>query len=92
MEALQMLKFHLKKDHLKFMQNWVTPEKHMAEDDPDEDLLCNLLQGDFQAELRAFRQFAHNVVNHVRRNGGRPQRLRTGRPCGRSSDGRSLSP
>ena len=50
-EALQMLKFHLKKDHLKFMQNWVTPEKHMAEDDPDEDLLCNLLQGDFQAEL-----------------------------------------
>ena len=51
MEALQMLKFHLKKDRLSFMQNWVTPEKHMVEDDPDEGLLHNLFQGDFQAGL-----------------------------------------
>lgn len=46
-----MLKFHLKKDCLNFMQNWVTLEKHMTKDDPGKDLLHNLLQGDFQAGL-----------------------------------------
>ena len=51
MEALQMLKFHLKKDRLNFTQNWLTPEKHMTEDDPDEDLLRHLLQGNFQDGL-----------------------------------------
>ena len=51
MEALQMLKFHLKKDCLNFTQNWLTPEKHMTEDIPDEDLLRHLLQGNFQDGL-----------------------------------------
>jgi hypothetical protein len=51
MEALQMLKFHLKKDRLNFTQNWVTPETDMTEDDPDGDLLHDLLQGNFQDGL-----------------------------------------
>jgi len=45
MEALQMLKFHLKKKHLNFMEGWVIPESEMLKDDPDEDLLVKLLQG-----------------------------------------------
>jgi len=44
MEALQMLKFHLKKERLNFTESWVTPESQMTEDDPDEDLLDNLLK------------------------------------------------
>jgi hypothetical protein len=46
MEALQMLKFHLKKERLNFTESWVTPESQMTEDDPDEgrDLLDNLLE------------------------------------------------
>jgi hypothetical protein len=45
MEALQMLKFYLKKERLNFTQNWLTPENHMTHDEPDEeDLLCRLLQ------------------------------------------------
>jgi hypothetical protein len=52
MEALQMLKFYLKKEHLNFTQNWLTPEKHMMHDDPDEeDLLHRLLQDNFQDGL-----------------------------------------
>jgi hypothetical protein len=48
MEALQMLKFHLKKKRLNFMEGWLTPESEMLKDDPDEDLLAKLLQGNFQ--------------------------------------------
>jgi len=45
MEALQMFKFHLKKERLNFMESWVMPQLQMTEDDPDdgEDLLCNFL-------------------------------------------------
>ena len=46
-----MLKFNLKKEHLNFAEGWMTSEKQMTEDEPDEDLLCNLLQGDFQNAL-----------------------------------------
>ena len=46
-----MLKFHLKKDRLNFMQNWLMPEKHMTADDPGEDLLRHLLQDNFQDGL-----------------------------------------
>lgn len=42
MEALQMLKFYLKKERLDFTSNWVTSEKQQTEDDPDEDLLLKL--------------------------------------------------
>jgi hAT family C-terminal dimerisation region len=46
MEALQMLKFYLKKERLNFAESWVTPESQMTEDDPDEgcDLLDNVLK------------------------------------------------
>ena len=48
MEALQMLKFHLKKERLNFTKGWVTSEKLMVDDHPDEDLLAKLLDGDLQ--------------------------------------------
>jgi len=48
MEALQMLKFYLKKDRLNFTAAWMTVEQQMTEDDPDEDLLCTLFQDNFQ--------------------------------------------
>jgi hypothetical protein len=48
MEALQMLKFHLKKVHLNFAQDWITLENKMLVDDPGEDLLESLLRGSFQ--------------------------------------------
>ena len=60
MEALQMLKFPLKKDCLNFMQNWLTPEKHMTEDDPDEDLLHHLLQDNFQDGLDQVIQYINS--------------------------------
>jgi hypothetical protein len=51
MEALQMLKFHLKKEHLNFTADWITVEKWMIDDDLDEDLLCKLLDSDYQDGL-----------------------------------------
>ena len=45
METLQMLKFHLKKECLDFTNAWITPEAHMLQDEPDEELLHLLLQG-----------------------------------------------
>jgi hypothetical protein len=48
MEALQMLKFHLKKERLSFTKNWKMPETLMMDDDPEEDLLHKLLDGDTQ--------------------------------------------
>ena len=46
MEALQMLKFYLKKECLNLAESWVMPESQMTEDDLDEnhDLLDNLLK------------------------------------------------
>ena len=46
-----MLKFHLKKARLNFTQAWMTSEKQMLKDDPDDDLLAKLLQGNFQDDL-----------------------------------------
>jgi len=43
MEALQMLKFALKKARLNFTDGWITPEKVMREREPEEDLLAALL-------------------------------------------------
>ena len=48
MEALQMLKFHLKKERLDFTKGWTTSERQMVDDNPDEDLLAKLLDGDLQ--------------------------------------------
>ena len=56
MEALQMLKFHLKKERLNFTAGWITLEKDLVDDAPEEDLLQSLLRGDFQDTLdRAIR-------------------------------------
>ena len=43
-----MLKFHLKKLRLNFTEAWVTSENQMVYDDPDVDLLANLLKGEFR--------------------------------------------
>jgi hypothetical protein len=51
MEALQMLRFHLKKDRLNFTAAWMTAEKQMTEDDPDKDLLSELFGDNFQDGL-----------------------------------------
>jgi hypothetical protein len=48
---LQMLKFHLKKERLNFTAGWIMSEKQMVDDDPDEDLLRKLLEGDYQDAL-----------------------------------------
>ena len=48
MEALQMLKFHLKKERLDFAKGWMTSEKQMVDNSPDRDLLAELLEGDLQ--------------------------------------------
>ena len=47
MEALQLLKFLLKKKHLNFMEGWATSELAMCDTlIPDKDLLGNLLVED----------------------------------------------
>ena len=53
MEALQMLKFHLKKSRLNFTEAWMTENAYMAEDDLDKvsNSLTVLLKPDFQADL-----------------------------------------
>jgi hypothetical protein len=44
MEALQMLKFALKKARLNFTDGWITPEMVMWEREPEEDSLSALLR------------------------------------------------
>jgi len=51
MEALQMLKFHLKKRRLSFTQGWVISEKEMLDDTDGADLLVGLLKEDFHADF-----------------------------------------
>ena len=53
MEALQMLKFHLKKSCLNFTEAWMTESAYMLEDDLDKDSnnLVMLLKPDFHADL-----------------------------------------
>jgi len=60
MEALQMLKFHLKKSHLNFTEAWVTPENQMTNDEPDVDLLANLLKGEYQNDWDKIIQFINS--------------------------------
>ncbi len=65
MEALQMQKFLFKKEHLNFMEDWISQEKQLLEDDPDEDLLLALInkdtpsqtgQNNFDKVIRAINQ------------------------------------
>jgi hypothetical protein len=51
MEALQMLKFALKKSSLNFTEGWITAESEMQEQEPDEDLLAMLLQDNHEDML-----------------------------------------
>ena len=51
MEALQILKFHLKKEHIYFTEGWMIPEKEMVDDPADVDLLAGLLKENYQDNL-----------------------------------------
>lgn len=44
MEALQMLKFSLKKQRLNFTSTWGVEQKDLSADDPDNDILGDLLR------------------------------------------------
>jgi hypothetical protein len=50
MEALQMLKFHLKKVRLTFTDGWVTEEEEMIDDMPDASLAM-LLDGNSEGTI-----------------------------------------
>ena len=49
MEALQMIKFHVKKGRLSFTAGWITSEKDMIDDIPDNELTMSFLKGDQDA-------------------------------------------
>ena len=51
MEALQMLKYHFKKERLNFTECLLTSENELIEDEPEEDLLRKLLQEDYQTGM-----------------------------------------
>ena len=63
MEALQMLKSHLKKERLDFTAAWRTTEQEMIDDAPDSDLLASLLDGDFQDGLDRIIKSTNNDEN-----------------------------
>ena len=46
-----MLKFHLKQKRVSFTEGWATPETLMTDDKMEEDLLVNLLKGDYLDDL-----------------------------------------
>src|ERR1700678_836239 len=60
MEALQMVKFHLKQSRLNFTDAWITREKEMIKDHPDNNLLQKLLDRDFQDGLDRAMQSINN--------------------------------
>ncbi|KIJ58483.1 hypothetical protein HYDPIDRAFT_102552 [Hydnomerulius pinastri MD-312] len=45
MEALQMLKFLLKKEHLNFTKGWIPSQKEMLHDEDTDDVLARLVTG-----------------------------------------------
>lgn len=53
MEALQMLKYHFKKERLNFTEGLLMSENdsELIEDEPEEDLLHKLLQEDYQTSM-----------------------------------------
>ena len=50
MEALQILKFHLKKVRLNFTKSWIMKEAEMIQDDPEVDLLGVLVNNNSEGE------------------------------------------
>jgi hypothetical protein len=63
METLQMMKYHLKKEHLNFTASWITIEAHMLEDVPDEDFLT-LLQGNAADVQSGLDQIMKSIVEY----------------------------
>ena len=63
MEALQMLKFYLKKERLSFTASWVLAEKDLADDVPDDNFLGRLLDDDFQDGLDRIINFINKENN-----------------------------
>ena len=63
MEALQMLKFSLRKERLDFTTGWKTSEKEMKDDDAEEDLLQRLLHTNFQDEFDFIMRSADEYEN-----------------------------
>jgi len=51
MEALQMLKYALKKACLDFTSGWITSEKDMQVEKSEEDLLALLLRGNHEDSM-----------------------------------------
>jgi hypothetical protein len=51
MEALQMLKFAQKKACLNFTNGWITSEREMQDEVPEDDLLATLLGGNQEDTL-----------------------------------------
>jgi hypothetical protein len=66
MEALQMLKFYLKKSRLNFMEGWVTSDEEMLTDGADEDLLAKLL-----TDKGKLQDILDHVIKSVDGNGER---------------------
>jgi hypothetical protein len=63
MEALQMLKFHLKKERLNFTAGWKTLDKQMKEDDPEGDPLHRL--ADQVDEPEGFQDMLDDILKSV---------------------------
>jgi hypothetical protein len=61
MEALQMLKFHLKKDWLNFTKDWATSHQQLLEDEPDEPCTQNGLP--VQISDDNYLNYALTVIN-----------------------------
>jgi hypothetical protein len=64
MEALQMQKFQFKQERLDFMRDWMTEEKQLAKDDPDEDLLRTLIHQDTQSGQNNFDNVIRSIIQH----------------------------
>jgi hypothetical protein len=50
MEALQILKYHLKKERLNFVEHWVTPVTDLTPDNEDDDV--NKVRATVQVDTR----------------------------------------
>ena len=55
MKALQILKYHLKKEHLDFVMHWLTKVTDLAPDDEDNDVdeVCATIQVNTQVTIAA---------------------------------------
>lgn len=63
MEALQMLKFSLRKERLDFTTGWETSEKQMKEDEMEEDILERLVRTGYPSDLQEQIEFVMRAVN-----------------------------